>query len=824
MKTTTQLRLVLAGLILLIYTVDLSAQTDFKDLVGHSVLTYGDEGEWDDGYVWSPTIIKDGDTLRMWYRGSHGTLDNTITGHIGYAWSLDGIEWNKYPENPVLSATLDWEGDIVENPIVIKDGDTLKMWYDSKEQGYAESLDGINWTKHPEPLTLAEGPQSEWDDGFLWISTIFKEDNEYKMWYSGGRPGFPGGNSYPQVGLATSPDGLNWTKYDDPTTQNAPYAYSDPVLKVGEENDWDYLRAYFPKVIKTDSGYTMFYTGIKGPVSSEVKQQAGLAYSNDGINWIKDEHNPIIKDDHSVVDWGRGIMSCAALYYNDRFHYWFCCEFTPPYRLRPQVGYATQLIPCYSESFEFTTQAEIDSFKSDCNNCNMVEGSVTINGDDITNLNGLSNLTSIGNDLQIGIYNEGNPSLVSLSGLENLTSVGNLKISSNTSLINLNGLNNLTSLWGDINITDNSVLINLSGLERLDTIMNLNISNNDALSSLSGLNNLTSIIGFGIYGSHLHIDDNDALINLNGLENLASLHTGIGGWESQITILDNDAMVSLQGIEKMDAETVQGLTITGNSSLSICDSKVICNILNDTIADVIIENNALGCNNQEEVEEDCNNNCLPTGFSPYFQEEIDNFPSKYAGCSEIEGNVSIGSGFITNLDSLYVITTIGGNFSIGGCNNLQGLSGLDNISHIGGNLFIKNNENLSMCDAFGICNYLQNPNGTVEIHDNAPGCNSQEEVKEACGLAVDEIHFFNKLSYYPNPFSNTITIEFELKQSGLITITVFNHLGEQIEVINEKRSSGNQQIIWNTAKVPAGIYFCVLKTNQGIQTNKMIKL
>ncbi|PLW99483.1 MAG: hypothetical protein C0591_02705, partial [Marinilabiliales bacterium] len=442
----TQLKLIITGFIFLICISELSAQMKFKDLVRYPVLTYGDAGEWDDGYVWSPTIIKDGDTLRMWYRGSQGDLQNTTTGHIGYAWSLDGIEWNRYPDNPVLSATLSWEGDLVGNPIVIKDGDTLKIWYEANKKGYAESLDGINWTKHPDPLTLEVGPQSEWDDGFLWVSTIIKEDNEYKMWYSGGRPNFPWENAYPQVGLATSPDGINWTKYDDPTTQNAPYAFSDPVLRPGEENDWDFLRAYFPKVIKTDTGYTMFYTGIKGPVSPEVKQQTGLAYSADGINWTKDEQNPIIKDDHTVVDWGRGIMSGAALHYDERFHYWFCCEITPPYSFRPQIGYATQLIPCYPENFEFTTQAQIDSFKADCNNCNMVEGSVTINGDDITNLFGLSNLTLIGWALNIGIVDEGCPSLTNLAGFENLNSVEHIEIYNNASLLNLNGLNNLTYL------------------------------------------------------------------------------------------------------------------------------------------------------------------------------------------------------------------------------------------------------------------------------------------------------------------------------------------------------------------------------------------
>jgi len=822
MKTKTLLYLIATGLILFVFTVDLSAQINFKDLVGNPVLTYGDEGEWDDGYVWSPAIIKDGDTLRMWYRGSQGTLLNTTTGHIGYAWSLDGIEWNKYSGNPVLSASLSWEGDIVGNPVVIKDGDTLKMWYDSMKRGYAESIDGVNWTKHPEPLTLTEGPQSEWDDGLLWISTIIKEDNEYKMWYSGGRPDFPWDNSYPQTGFATSPDGINWTKYDDPTTQNAPYAFSDPVLKVGEENDWDKLRAYFPKVIKTDTGYTMFYTGIKGPVSSEVKQQTGLAYSTDGINWTKDEHNPIIKDDHSVVEWGRGLISGTVLRYDNKFHYWFCCEFTPPESFRPQIGYAVHLIPCSSESYEFTTQAEIDSFKSDCNNCNEVEGAVTIKGEDITNLNGLSFLTSIGGSLSI----IENPSLTGLSGLENLTSVRTINIQKNPALTSITGLGNVTSSIKHLRIIDNDALTKLVGLEGLKTVMSVvAIIDNDALVNLKGLDNLDSITSYMFEGGELIIESNNALINLNGLESLTFLDEGIEDYPSRISIENNDALLSLQGIESIEVESVQVLSINNNPSLSVCDVQSICLMLADTIAEFFIENNAPGCNSPEEVIEDCDNNCLPGGFSPYLQEDIDNFPSKYEGCSEIEGNVFISSSLITNLDSLYAIKAIGGNLSISGCKNLQGLSGLDNITNIAGNLTIRNNENLSMCDAPGICNYLANPNGEINIENNADGCESMNQVLDSCDFSsITDYGIIESISVNPNPFSNSTTIEFELNQTTNIQISIYNHLSKQVELIEKKQSSGKQQVVWNAEGLPSGVYFCVLNTEGGMQTIKMIKM
>jgi len=77
---------------------------------------------------------------------------------------------------------------------------------------------------------------------------------------------------------------------------------------------------------------------------------------------------------------------------------------------------------------------------------------------------------------------------------------------------------------------------------------------------------------------------------------------------------------------------------------------------------------------------------------------------------------------------------------------------------------------------------------------------------------------------YPNPFSTSTTIEYELKHTAHVQIFIYNYLGEQIKVIERKHSAGKHQIAWNAEGLPAGIYFCVLKTESGMQTMKMIKL
>ncbi len=46
--------------------------------------------------------------------------------------------------------------------------------------------------------------------------------------------------------------------------------------------------------------------------------------------------------------------------------------------------------PCLPEGIEFSSQEEIDNFQTNYPNCTEIEGSVSIAGDDITNLDGLN--------------------------------------------------------------------------------------------------------------------------------------------------------------------------------------------------------------------------------------------------------------------------------------------------------------------------------------------------------------------------------------------------------------------------------------------------
>ena len=150
------------------------------------VLTVGPVGSWDDTSVSVPVIFKLDTTYLMWYAGGDG---NNI--RIGLAASPDGIHWTKDTLNPVINIDTSWESNGIYPESVLYDGTVFQMWYGALNSawtgrtGYATSPDGVEWTKHPNPV-LDLGSPGDWDDENAWVGTVMLIDNIYHMWYENG--------------------------------------------------------------------------------------------------------------------------------------------------------------------------------------------------------------------------------------------------------------------------------------------------------------------------------------------------------------------------------------------------------------------------------------------------------------------------------------------------------------------------------------------------------------------------------------------------------------------------------------------------------------
>ncbi len=150
------------------------------------------------------------------------------------------------------------------------------------------SFSQTNWTKHEGNPVLHPGSSGEWDDQRLGISSVLFDGSAYHMWYSADKV-----NGYlNNIGYATSTDGIIWSKYDDPSTPNPPFAESDPVLNPGTAGSWDDDRVAMPCVILIDAVYHMWYIGADNPDPNAGA--LGHASSTDRITWEKDENNPVL--------------------------------------------------------------------------------------------------------------------------------------------------------------------------------------------------------------------------------------------------------------------------------------------------------------------------------------------------------------------------------------------------------------------------------------------------------------------------------------------------------------------------------------------------
>ena len=314
-----------------------------------------------------------------------------------------------------------------------------------------------------------------------------------------------------------------------------------------------------------------------------------------------------------------------------------------------------------------------------------------------------------------GLQFIGNPFLTSLTGLNNLTSVGaHLTINQSDTLANLSGLDNLSSIGGHILITQNKILTSLIGLESVTSIKdNLDIYQNDALTSLTGLDNVSSIEG------GLTIEDNQSLESLAGLDKV----TSIEGW---LGIVDNEALTNLIGLDNL-------VSIGGSLAIGAM------------------------------YDGDNTSLISLTG--------LDNLTS-IGGLLWIRFNPNLIS-----LTGLNHVTSIGGPLWITDNNALINLTGLNNIDATSiDSLLIYDNPSLSICEVKSVCDYLISPTGTIEIRDNASGCDNQTEVKTACTSSVNEKNINDYISIFPNPTNS----RFNFASTDLLIseLNIYNKLGQ----------------------------------------------
>ncbi|MGE5437265.1 MAG: YCF48-related protein [Syntrophothermus sp.] len=78
---------------------------------------------------------------------------------------------------------------------------------------------------------------------------------------------------------------------------------------------------------------------------------------------------------------------------------------------------------------------------------------------------------------------------------------------------------------------------------------------------------------------------------------------------------------------------------------------------------------------------------------------------------------------------------------------------------------------------------------------------------------------------YPNPFNPSTKIKFTLPKQGLVTIKVFDVLGNEImNLVNEEKPSGEYEVEFDGSNLSSGIYFYQIQAGEFLNMKKMILL
>lgn len=216
-----------------------------KNVSANTVIENGGLGCYDEHGIFPLNIVRAGDRILGYIGGWSRRVSVSVETSIGLSISLDkGLTFKRIGNGPVLTSSLD-EPFLVGDPFVGVFNNLFHMWY----------IYGIRWIHN---------------------SDNYSKERVYK------------------IGHATSVDGFSWIKTGRPII-------SDRL----NDNECQAM----PSVIYHDKKYHMLFCYRQAIGFRENKTNAyriGYAYSEDLLNWIRDDYNVGI--DVSENDWDSDML------------------------------------------------------------------------------------------------------------------------------------------------------------------------------------------------------------------------------------------------------------------------------------------------------------------------------------------------------------------------------------------------------------------------------------------------------------------------------------------------------------------------------------
>ena len=255
---------------------------------GGAALDIGEPGSWYDYAVVFPTVDYDGKLYRLWFAGLTMTDRPGVPygwySRLGLATSSDGVNWTvANGGRPVLDlgpkGSFDAMG--VTHPYVLRVGNEYMLWYGGisggqagdvgvtpahvriERVGLATSPDGIHWRRRNAGQPVMDiGPAGAIDSVQATGMHVLQIDGQFVMWYGAY-------NGTHTLGIAISPDGVNWTKGNN----------GESLAGLAGDQQMG------PSVYFDGSQYLMVYNHNLPGKNGGTIWTAFAATSMDGINW-----------------------------------------------------------------------------------------------------------------------------------------------------------------------------------------------------------------------------------------------------------------------------------------------------------------------------------------------------------------------------------------------------------------------------------------------------------------------------------------------------------------------------------------------------------
>ncbi len=250
------------------------------------VFPAGAPGAWDDYWTQFNSAVDVGNGTYFAYY--HGMADSSGARRIGLATSTDGNSWTRYGSNPILSVSGGgaWDNYSVAYPNVWQEGN---QWYMLYAGGNSTNYQ-IGLATSSDGINWSKSgsnPVLTNGSAGTWDSVMMQPGTSMIKEGSTYYLYYWGNNILPlsgnaSIGYATSTNLTSWTKYG-----------SNPVLVGGTINDWDYA-ALAPAVFNIGGTYYMWYEGVFYDSGNFNKSQTGVATSTNKNSWTKYASNPVI--------------------------------------------------------------------------------------------------------------------------------------------------------------------------------------------------------------------------------------------------------------------------------------------------------------------------------------------------------------------------------------------------------------------------------------------------------------------------------------------------------------------------------------------------